>query len=141
MTYPGIENDTAALEANPDLAAVEARRREREAEYDKYVALDVIPWGTVVAFAKGDRVPISTVERLKWHEAPLNLVATRTSAAGRAVLEETDSATEAEREAWSKADKDKAAKDRDAAKAASSDEAAENNTTGKTTTTRKAGTN
>jgi hypothetical protein len=108
MTYPGIENDKAALEVNPDLLAVEERRKEREAEYDKYVALDVIPWGNVAAFAKGDRVPISTVERLKWDELDPPLVATRTSAAGRAVLEETDSGTTAEKEAWAKADAEKA---------------------------------
>lgn len=110
MTYPGIENDKAALAADPDLAAVEARRAEREAEYGKYVALDYIPWGAVVAFTPGDAVPISTVERLKWDE--MGLVTTRTSAAGREVLERTDSATTAEREAW--AEKDKAAASRKA---------------------------
>lgn len=106
MTYPGIEFDKAALAVNPDMAAVEERRAEREAEYDKFVALDVIPWGTVIAFAKGDRVPSGTVERLHWHEEDSQgrgpWVAERDSEDGRRVLLETDSATTEEKEAWAK---------------------------------------
>lgn len=87
MTYPGIENDTQALSVNPDLAAVEARRAEREKEYGQYVAVGPIPWGTVLAFNPGDPVPVSTVERLKWDE--LGLVAKRSSKEGRKVLEDS----------------------------------------------------
>lgn len=108
MTYPGLENDQALLAANPDMAAVLERRREREEEYGEYVAVQDIPWGTVLAATPGTAVPKSTVERLKWDE--LGLVAKRSSKAGREVLERTDSATAEEREQWAGADRATAAK-------------------------------
>lgn len=61
MTYPGVD---PALD--PDRAAVEQRRKEREEEFGTYVATQDIPWGTVLAFVPGDQVPKSTVERLGW---------------------------------------------------------------------------
>lgn len=61
MTYPGISADE-----DPDRAAVEARRREREEEMGTYVANQDIPWGNVLAFPTGSAVPKSTVERLGW---------------------------------------------------------------------------
>jgi hypothetical protein len=129
MTYPGIENDKTAVAVNPDMLAVEARRAEREAEYDKYVALDTIPWGLVPAFHAGDRVPIETVERLKWND--LGLVATRDSAEGREVIARTGTGTVEEQEAWAKSSKAKKADDK----------ADENDTAPKKATTQKAGSN
>lgn len=108
MTYPGIENDPAALAANEDMLAVELRRAEREAEYGEYVAITDIPWGTVKAFTPGMRVPKSTVERLKWDE--MRLVAKRDSKEAREVLERTGTSTTEERDQW--AAEDKAAADR-----------------------------
>lgn len=66
MTYPGIENDPASVEANPDRVAVEERRREREEEYAKYVAAEDIPWGNVMAYFAGERVATSTAEKYGW---------------------------------------------------------------------------
>lgn len=66
MTYPGIENDPAAVAADPDRAAVAERRKERDAEFGTYVAVTDIPWGTVTAFFAGEAVPKSTVERYDW---------------------------------------------------------------------------
>lgn len=71
MTYPGIENDPAALAADPDRAAVEARRKEQEAEFSAYVAVQDIPWGAVTAFFVGETVPKSTVEKYGWAEMGL----------------------------------------------------------------------
>lgn len=68
MTYPGVD---PALD--PDRAAVEQRRQEREEEYGTYVAVQNIPWGNVLAFAAGDQVPKSTVEQYGWLD--LGLVA------------------------------------------------------------------
>lgn len=121
MTYPGIENDRALLDSNPDLAAVVERRAAREEEYGTWVAKDTIPWGTVIGFVKGSRVPNSTVERLKWDE--LGLVVKRSTKEGREILESTDDATTEERERW--AAEDKAAAER-AAKAKADAEAAKN---------------
>ncbi|MBM0257052.1 hypothetical protein [Micromonospora sp. 4G55] len=56
MTFPGIEHDPDAQKVNEDLLAVEKRRQEREAEYDEYVAIADIPWGTVLAATPGMRV-------------------------------------------------------------------------------------
>lgn len=61
MTYPGISPDE-----DPDRAAVEQRRREREEEYGTWVATQDIPWGNVLAFVTGDPVPKSTVEKYGW---------------------------------------------------------------------------
>lgn len=108
MTYPGIENDPQAPEVNVDMLAVEERRKEREAEYGKYVAVQDIPWGTVKAFVPGMQVPVSTVERLKWDE--LGLVAERDSEQGREVLTRTGAATPEELERWAADDKTAAAK-------------------------------
>jgi hypothetical protein len=66
MTYPGIENDPASVEANPDRVAVEERRRERDLEYAKYEAVGDIPWGNVMAYFAGERVATSSVERYGW---------------------------------------------------------------------------
>jgi len=66
MTYPGIENDPASVEANPDRVAVEERRREREEEYSKYVAVSDIPWGNVNAYFAGERVSTTTAEKYDW---------------------------------------------------------------------------
>lgn len=66
MTYPGIENDPAAVEVNADRAAVEARRKERDDEYSKYVATQDIPWGSVPAYFAGEPVATSTAERYGW---------------------------------------------------------------------------
>jgi hypothetical protein len=66
MTYPGIENDPASVEANPDRVAVEERRREREEEYSKYVAAQDIPWGNVNAYFEGEPVSTTTAERYGW---------------------------------------------------------------------------
>lgn len=116
MTYPGIENDPAAASVvNADMLAVEQRRKEREAEYDQFVAAQDIDWGTVRAFTAGARVPASTVERLKWDE--LGLVVKRGTKAGREVLERTGAATPEEIEGW--AADDKAAAERTAARAES----------------------
>jgi hypothetical protein len=68
MTYPGVD---PALD--PDRAAVEQRRKEREEEYGTYVAAQDIPWGNVLAFVAGDQVPKSTVEAYGWLD--LGLVA------------------------------------------------------------------
>ncbi len=108
MTYPGIENDPAALAADPDRAAVEARRKEQEAEFSAYVALQDIPWGNVPANFAGEAVAKSTVERLGWLD--LGLVAKRSSKAAREVLERTNSATPQELEQWAEQDKAAAAK-------------------------------
>jgi hypothetical protein len=98
VTYPGIENDRQYLESNPDLLAVEDRRAARLQDYSKYVAAGPIPWGTVLAHVKGDPVPASNVERWKWDE--LGLVVKRSSKEGRAILEETGTATPEELEQW-----------------------------------------
>lgn len=66
MTYPGIENDPASVEANPDRVAVEERRREREQEYAKYEATQDIMWGNVPAYFAGERVATSSAERYGW---------------------------------------------------------------------------
>ncbi len=118
MTYPGIENDQALLAGNPDMAAVEARRKEREEEYGQFVALSEITWGTVLAFAAGDRVPASTVQRLQWDQ--MGLVATRDSEQGREVLERTDSATPEEREAWAQGGQDEPAESKRSTRRSSS---------------------
>jgi hypothetical protein len=104
MTYPGIENDRAAFEENPDLLAVEQRRKEREAEFGKYVCIADLPWGTVLAATPGSALPASSVERYKWHE--LGYAAERDSEQGREVLLRTGTATTEEREKWTKAAKD-----------------------------------
>jgi len=135
MTYPGIENDPQAAQVNPDLVAVEERRRQREAEYGVWVAIRDIPWGTVLAATPGMRVPTSTVQRLKWDQ--LGLVAKRTSTAGREVLERTGAATTEERERW--AAEDKAAADRARAAEQEKTAAAEKRAAGRTTTTGKGG--
>lgn len=62
MTYPGANLD----DLGPDRRAVEERRREREEEYGTYEATQDIPWGSVLAFTAGDRVPKSTVEKYGW---------------------------------------------------------------------------
>lgn len=78
MTYPGVD---PALD--PDRAAVEQRRKEREEEYSAYVATQNIYWGNALAFVAGDAVPKSTVENYDW--LGLRLVAkTDTSAASDA---------------------------------------------------------
>jgi hypothetical protein len=110
MTYPGIENDRAALDANPDLAAVVARRAERETEYYTYVATEPIPWGNILAFPVGSQVPVSTVQRLKWDE--MGLVAKRTTKAGRAAIEAAGSYLPGEEDRF--AEEDKAAEARKA---------------------------
>jgi hypothetical protein len=66
MTYPGIENSPAAVEANPDRVAVEERRREREQEYEKYEATQDIPWGNVMAYFAGERVSTAAAEEYGW---------------------------------------------------------------------------
>jgi hypothetical protein len=71
MTYPGIENSPAAVEANPDRVAVEERRRERELEYSKYQAVEDIPWGNVPAYFAGERVSTTTAETYGWLELGL----------------------------------------------------------------------
>ena len=92
MTYPGIENDPAALALDPDRAAVEQRRKEREEEYGAWVAVQDIPWGNVLAFVAGDPVPKSTVEKYGWDE--LGLVAKAdTKDAQAAALASTPTAT------------------------------------------------
>lgn len=133
MTYPGIEHDPQAPQVNEDMLAVEKLRQEREAEYGVWVAIQPIPWGTVLAFTPGMRVPASTVERLKWDEA--GLVAKRTSKAGREVLERTDTATAEERENW--ATEDKAAADRAREAAQEKTTQADKPSSGRTTTTAK----
>lgn len=103
MTYPGADPAT-----EPDRAAVEARRQEREAEFADYVAAQDIPWGNVIANFRGERVAKSTVTARGWDA--LGLVVKRDSAEGRTVLEQTGQATTEEREAWAAADKTAAAK-------------------------------
>lgn len=66
MTYPGV-----SAEENPDLAAVEERRREREEEMGTYRATQDIPWGNVLAFTAGSPVNKSTVESRGWLEMGL----------------------------------------------------------------------
>lgn len=100
MTYPGAD---PALE--PDRAAVEARRQEREAEFAEWIAATDIPWGSVVANFRGEPVAKSTVEARGWHE--LGLVVKRDSAQGRQIIEELGLATGADRERWAAADKKK----------------------------------
>ena len=131
MTFPGIEHDPQAPQINQDLLAVEKLRQAREAEYDVWVAIQDIPWGTVLAATPGMRVPASTVERLKWDE--LGLVAKRTSKEGREVLERTGTATTEELERWAAEDKAAAEKARQREAAA-----AEKNTADKGTTSRAA---
>jgi hypothetical protein len=121
MTYPGLENDAQTLATNPDMAAVLDRRREREEEYGAWVATQDIPWGTVLAHTAGDRVPASTVDRLKWNE--LGLVVKRDSTEGREVLERTNTATTEERDRWAEQDKARAAREREQSKAAETEEA------------------
>ncbi|MEU2699583.1 hypothetical protein [Micromonospora aurantiaca (nom. illeg.)] len=115
MTFPGIEHDPTAPQVNPDLLAVEELRKAREAEYSVWVAVQNIPWGTVLAATPGMAVPASTVERLKWDQS--GYVVKRTSKAGREVLERTGAATTEERERW--AAEDKAAAENTTATAAS----------------------
>lgn len=66
MTYPGIENDPAAVAADPDRTAVEERRKARDEEYSKYVAAQDIPWGSVPAYFAGEQVATSTAEKYGW---------------------------------------------------------------------------
>lgn len=66
MTYPGIENDPAAVAADPDRAAVEERRKARDEEYSKYVATQDIPWGSVPAYFEGEAVSTTTAEKYGW---------------------------------------------------------------------------
>ncbi len=61
MTYPGVD---PALD--PDRAAVEQRRKEREEEYSVYEATQDIPWGDVPAYFAGERVAKQTVEERGW---------------------------------------------------------------------------
>jgi len=103
MTYPGIENDLQMLADNPDLVAVEQRRKEREEEFGKYVAIADIPWGTVLAATPGTALPKSNVERYKWHE--IGYAAERESPQGREVLLRTGTATTEERERWADEEK------------------------------------
>jgi hypothetical protein len=119
MTYPGIEFDKAALAVNPDLAAIEERRKAREAEYGEWVAVQDIPWGTVLAATPGMEIPKSTVERLHWDE--LGLVARRTTKEARAVLEPRGLGKPEEVARW--AEQDKAA--REAAREAAAAERAD----------------
>ncbi|WP_422751344.1 hypothetical protein [Micromonospora sp. WMMD1219] len=137
MTFPGIEHDPQAPQVNPDMLAVEERRREREAEYGVWVAVQDIPWGTVLAAIPGMPVPASTVERLKWDE--LGLVAKRDSKAGREVLERTGTATTEERQRWAAqaAAEKKAAAEKPAAEKAEAEKPAEKaaDKTARTTTT------
>ena len=135
MTFPGIEHDPQAPQANPDLLAVEELRKAREAEYGVWVAIQDIPWGTVLAATPGMKVPASTVERLKWDE--LGLVAKRDSKAGREVLERTGAATTEERERW--AAQDKAAAERARAAEQEKTAAASKSPAGRSTTTDKGG--
>jgi hypothetical protein len=100
MTYPGAD---PALE--PDRAAVEARRKEREEEFSVWVASQDIPWGTVIANFRGEEVAKSTVEARGWDS--LGVVVKRDSAEGRQILEELGRATAADRERWAAADKKK----------------------------------
>jgi hypothetical protein len=103
MTYPGIEFDKAALAVNPDLAAIEERRKLREAEYAEWVAVVDIPWGHVLAATPGMAIPTSTVERLHWDE--LGLVARRTTKEARAVLEPRGLGKPEEVARWAEQDK------------------------------------
>ncbi|AGL19501.1 hypothetical protein [Actinoplanes sp. N902-109] len=103
MTYPGAD---PAID--PERAAVEQRRKDREEEFGTYVAVQEIPWGNVPAFYPGEQVPKSTVEKYDW--AGLGLVAKRDTKAGRAVLEQTGNATPDELAAWAEQDKAAAAK-------------------------------
>jgi hypothetical protein len=66
MTYPGIENDPAAVAADPDRTAVEERRKARDEEYSKYVATQDIPWGSVPAYLAGEQVATTTAEKYGW---------------------------------------------------------------------------
>ncbi|MEV7264709.1 hypothetical protein AB0N38_14265 [Micromonospora aurantiaca] len=138
MTFPGIEHDPTAPQVNPDLLAVEELRKAREAEYSVWVAVQNIPWGTVLAATPGMAVPVSTVERLKWDQ--LGYVVKRTSTAGREVLERTGTATTEERERWAAEDKAAAAKARER-EAAEKEKtaAADKSTTSRATTTTKEG--
>ena len=103
MTYPGLENDQALLATmNPDFIAVEQRRKEREEEFGEWVAVQPIPWGTVLAAIPGDPIPRDNVRRLKWNE--LGLVARRESPEGREVIRRTGAYLIGERERWSTED-------------------------------------
>jgi len=97
MTYPGAD---PALE--PDRAAVEARRQEREAEFADWIAATDIPWGSVVANYRGEPVAKGTVEARGWDS--LGLVVKRDSEQGRQILEELNLATDADRERWAAAE-------------------------------------
>lgn len=114
MTFPGIENDPAALAGNPDWAAAMERMEATRAEYSVWVATQPIPWGHVLLAVPGDEIPIDHVTRYKWDD--IGLVAKRSSKQGREVLQRIGKATTEEVERW-KAD-DKAAADRAAAKEA-----------------------
>lgn len=92
MTYPGIENDPAA-EVNADRAAVEARRKERGEEYEKYVAACDIPWGSVNAYFEGEPVSTSTAERYGWLDLGYVRLAD-TTPADAAAVPPRDAATE-----------------------------------------------
>jgi hypothetical protein len=138
VTYPGIENDQALLASmDADFAAVEARRKEREEEFGEWVAVQPIPWGTVLAATPGTPIDRDRVNRLKWDE--LGLVARRDSAQGREVLRRTGTATPEELERW--AAEDKAAEDKAAAKKSSGGKStgAKDTTTTTTTTTEEGG--
>jgi hypothetical protein len=96
MTYPGAD---PALE--PDRAAVEARRKEREEEFSVWVAAQDIPWGSVVANYRGEAVAKGTVEARGWDQ--MGLVVKRDSEQGRQILEELSLATDEDRERWAAA--------------------------------------
>jgi hypothetical protein len=113
VTYPGIENDQALLATfDPDFAAVDARRKEREEEFSEWVAVQPIPWGTVLAATPGTPIDRDRVNRLKWDE--LGLVARRDSPEGREVLKRTGGASPDEVERWA-AEEKAAAKEKAAA--------------------------
>lgn len=86
MTYPGIDNDAAAVAENPDRVAVEERRKLQEEEFGTYRAEQDIPWGNVTAFYTGEAVPKSTVERYGWLDMGL---VSRTTAADAKVSPES----------------------------------------------------
>lgn len=136
MTYPGAD---PALD--PDRAAVEQRRQEREQEFAVYVAAQDIPWGGPGIFAnlRGEPVAKSTVEARGW--ADMGLVVKRDTKAGRALLEETGGATTEERDRW--AAQDKAAAERAAERAAAADKpaAATSSTPSTASTSRSGGSN
>lgn len=90
---------------DPDVAAVDARRKERAEEFGEWVAIVPIPWGDVLAAIPGDPIPRQHIERLHWDE--LGLVARRDSPEGREVIERTNS--------WFPGEQEKAAEAKPAA--------------------------